>query len=64
MDIPTEIRAIETAAKQRGLNIQSILDEAGIDRSTWTRWKSGVTKPRLENWMAVKVAVESGEQAA
>lgn len=59
MDITAEINDIEAAARQRGESIQSVLDRAGLDRSTWTRWKSGATKPRLESWMAVKTALHS-----
>ena len=57
MDIPAEIIEIEETARKQGEGIQAVLDRAGIDRSTWTRWKAGTTKPRLESWLAVKVAL-------
>lgn len=52
-----EILALEKAARAAGFRVADILRAAGVDRSTWTRWRKGVTSPRLDNWKAVNKAV-------
>jgi hypothetical protein len=54
MDIPSEARAIETQLKAAGITIQSVLNSASLDRSTWTRWKKGAFTPRLSSWLALQ----------
>ncbi len=59
MDIPAEAKSLEVRVKEAGLRIQPILDEAQLDRSTWTRWKQGALTPRLDTWMAVQTAANN-----
>lgn len=56
MSTAAEIIEFEKKASDDGLVIADILREANIDRSMWTRWKGGVTVPRLDNWRAVEKA--------
>ncbi|WP_108397583.1 helix-turn-helix domain-containing protein [Devosia submarina] len=58
MSTADEIAAFEKSVKARDLRIADVLREAGIDRSMWTRWKSGKTTPRLDNWRAMERAAD------
>lgn len=57
MSTPDEILALEKAVRIAGFRVADILRASGVDRSTWTRWRNGVTSPRLDNWKAVNKAV-------
>lgn len=54
IDVPSEARSIERRLKDAGIGIAPVLAAAGLDRSTWTRWKAGTFKPRLESWVAMQ----------
>ena len=54
-----EVLAFEAEIKNSGLRVDDVLRQAGIDRSTWTRWKAGTTVPRLDNWRSMERAVEA-----
>lgn len=56
MDLMTELAAIELAANERGEAIQDVLNRAGVNLSTWRRWRQGVTMPRLGSLMAIREA--------
>lgn len=58
MSTVDEIIALERAAHAAGFRVADILRAAKLDRSTWTRWRNGVTSPRLDNWKAVHQAVK------
>lgn len=67
MSTTEEILALEKQARSAGFRVADILRAAGVDRSTWTRWRNGVTSPRLDNWKAVNKAVAdllAGAQSA
>ncbi|MGV8833269.1 MAG: hypothetical protein ACOH2N_14945 [Devosia sp.] len=67
MSTTDEILALERAARIAGFRVADILRAANLDRSTWTRWRNGVTSPRLDNWRAVHKAVDhliAGQQRA
>ena len=57
MDLADDIRAIESALGAQRTPLSHLLRKARIDRSTWTRWRSGKTLPRLDRWVAVQAAV-------
>lgn len=59
MSITDEITRFEAQVKADGLRIGDVLASAGVDRSTWTRWKAGTTKPLLDKWRAVEAAAAS-----
>ena len=58
MQIASQILDIETRLKAQRITLGVVLTEAGIDRSTWTRWRSGATRPRLDTWMAAQAAAQ------
>ena len=51
--IPEDIPQIEAELEANCATVDQLCYESGINRSTWTRWKSGATKPSLEKWLAV-----------
>lgn len=53
MHIPTEAGNIERILDRAGISLGAVLSDARIDRSTWSRWKSEKTSPRIRNWQAV-----------
>ena len=68
MALIDEIAVIESRLAASRIPLGRLFREAEVDRSTWSRWRSGATGPRLSKWLAVKAAVErllgSGEGAA
>ena len=58
-DIPRAIRAIEAELSAARIGIADFCDRAGINRSTWTRWKAGRFEPRREQWRRVVAALAS-----
>lgn len=57
MSLKAEVEEIETALKGANVPLDVVLADAGVDRSTWTRWKSGVvTGARYDTWSRVKTA--------
>lgn len=58
MDIGQSIETYERDLKARGLSLNYVLERAGVDRSTWTRWKGIPSKepqlPSLSKWQAVE----------
>lgn len=56
MQIQDEIRSIEKRLAVRKVPLGVILTVANINRSTWTRWKSGATSPRMNTWSAAQDA--------
>lgn len=58
MSIPAEISEIVARAEKAGVRLADVLRAAEVDRSTWSRWRAGITTPRLDNWRAVNVAVD------
>ena len=57
MQVEDEIKSIEKRLAIRNVPLTVVLTVANINRSTWTRWKSGVTSPRMNTWTAAQDAV-------
>jgi hypothetical protein len=57
MDVRFEITQFEEALHRAGLTTRALCDAAGINPSTWTRWKSGANEPNLGTWLRVKAAL-------
>jgi transcriptional regulator with XRE-family HTH domain len=51
-------REMEAAALALGLSVEELCCEAGVDRSTFTRWKQGVTKPSFTASQKIKRVLE------
>lgn len=57
MSLASEITALETDLKTDGISVDAVLVKAGVDRSTWTRWKNGsVTGARYDTMQKVRSA--------
>lgn len=50
MSLRETIKEMEAQVKGAGASVPQLCEQAGIKRSTWTRWKSGKTSPNLETW--------------
>ena len=59
--LPEIVNHIQTRAAQRGVEMSDVLAIAETNRSTWTRWKSGTSYPRLRDLQLVLQAVELAE---
>ncbi len=44
------ISDLERRAQAKGVPIRRLVKKAGINSSTWTRWKSGQTTPTFGTW--------------
>lgn len=57
MTLSDEITSLEASLKASGRSIADVLAEAGVNRSTWTRWKNGdVRGARYDTFQRVKTA--------
>lgn len=57
MTIPNEIATIESRITQAGVSLADFLKLAGVDNSTWWRWKTGNATPLLTSWRAVEAQI-------
>lgn len=64
MHIPSEIKKIEATLSRRGEGIQSFCKRAGINISTWNRWKAGSHSPNLASWNRVHETLAAKREAA
>lgn len=53
---PADIPRMEDALTEAGSSVDSLCETADVNRSTWTRWKSGVSKPLWAKWEDVCAA--------
>ena len=58
MSVPSQIQFIEKALADAGLSVRALCAHAGINQSTWTRWKAGSTTPNMSTWSRVEEAFE------
>lgn len=56
MAIKDEITALEAELSAASISVDTFLDRAGVDRSSWTRWKAGSFSPRMDSWAKVQDA--------
>lgn len=58
MSLQAEISDLDKALRDAGVSVDAVLQQADINRSTWTRWKSGtVTGARYDDVMRVRAIV-------
>lgn len=50
MLMPADIPLMERRLAEVGISVGQLCAVAGIDRSTWTRWRQGTVIPSLDNW--------------
>lgn len=58
MTLRDEIREMEGQLKRAGASVLQLCAEAGINRATWTRWKSGKNRPNMATWESTKAAFD------
>lgn len=58
MTIIQDISSIERRLRLARIPLRHLFREAGINGSTWTRWRSNKTSPRLTTWNDVQRATE------
>lgn len=58
MTIHSQISEIERRLRLARIPLQALFKAAGINGSTWTRWRSAKTSPRLTTWTDVQRAAE------
>lgn len=59
MSVIPKVEAIEAKLKESGLSVRALCAAAGVNQSTWTRWKSGETAPNMTTWARVEDALSS-----
>lgn len=65
MTLRAEVIDMEAALKRAGVSLDAVLAQAGINRSTWTRWKAGTVKgARYDTISRVKDAAHRAVEAA
>lgn len=57
MAFPDELANLKTSLKAARIPVDDVLAIAGVNRSTWTRWRKLHT-PRHDRWMAVRAAAD------
>lgn len=58
MTIPAEITILEARLKLARIPLSRMLRKAGVDRSTWSRWRRGLVDPTVSHWRAALAAVD------
>lgn len=56
MAVETEIAEMEVALAGAGQTVKALCEEAGVNQSTWTRWKAGSHSPNMTTWQKVREA--------
>lgn len=58
MALSGDISIIENRLRAARIPLGRMFELAGVDRSSWSRWRSESVSPTLNNWRAVLAAVE------
>lgn len=56
MAVASEIAAMEGQLSAAGQTVKALCEEAGVNQSTWTRWKAGTHAPNMTTWQRVRAA--------
>lgn len=63
MEMKDRITVIEKRISDLGMTVAHVCRKAGIDRSTWARWKDGSRKgANLVTWESVQKVIEDAEK--
>jgi hypothetical protein len=54
LDIPALLEDRKAALKAAGIPIYLVLKRANVNGTTWSLWKNGTVRPRLDTWMRVE----------
>lgn len=58
MAVSSEMAEMEAQLAASGQTVKALCIAAGVNQSTWTRWKSGLTTPNMATWGKVREAFE------
>lgn len=58
MAFADELAELKRNLQAAEISVGELLDVAGVDRSTWTRWNNDTFKPRFESWSQVRSAAD------
>lgn len=65
MSLQAEISDLDKALRDAGVSVDAVIQGAGINRSTWTRWKGGaVTGARYDDVIRVKAVAAAAMEKA
>lgn len=64
MDSSEMIRDLEAQARAKGLSISDVCQEAGVARSTFTRWKAGSHEPNMRTFQKISEAIAAAPKLA
>jgi len=53
MTLSAKIAQMEADLASVGVTVKALCDDAGVNQSTWTRWKAGSHAPLMETWEKV-----------
>lgn len=56
MAVSDEIAAMESELAKVGQTVKALCVAAGVNQSTWTRWKTGNHAPNMATWQKVRDA--------
>lgn len=56
--VAPEIIALEQTMASAGLALADVLSRSGVSITTWWRWKTGATEPRLATIRRIRNAVQ------
>ena len=56
MAVESEIAEMESQLSSAGLTVKALCEDAGVNPSTWTRWKAGSHTPNMATWQKVREA--------
>lgn len=56
MTISAEMAEIEAQLAASGRTVKALCAQAGVNQSTWTRWKAGLNEPNMATWDKVRDA--------
>jgi hypothetical protein len=62
MSLQTEIADIEARIAALDLSMAWVLRRVGVERATWSHWKSGFRSPMKETWDRISAEVSSLER--
>ena len=59
MEANPQVLALEAQARAAKLRMTHVLADAGVDFSTWHRWRKGGTDPKLSTLQRVEAAIKA-----
>lgn len=59
MDIPKRLKALEQLATKHDIRMDDACRVAGIDYTTYWRWREGKSSPGLDTWERLQDAVKT-----